>query len=162
MVPHFQHVHTAGRQPVGPADPALGLGIAVNRAVHSAAPVAIAVPEGEQAETVGVTSIVGQTFRPQHRQREPATAHRVTQGELDEVVGQSLRLRCLHQLGASPATASGKALGHQERRSRRHIPEHRERAAVVVVAVGDGHGVEAPHPLAGQGGLQQGILVARV
>ena len=31
---------------------------------ESAEGAAIAVPEGEQAETVGVASIVGQTFRP--------------------------------------------------------------------------------------------------
>lgn len=33
---------------------------------------------------------------------------------------------------------------------------------MVVVAVGDGHGVEAPHPLAGPRRPSTGILVARV
>ena len=74
VVPHFQHVHTAGWQPVGQLTQLLGLGIAREQGRPLRRAVAIAVPEGEQAETVGVTSIVGQTFRPQHRQREPATA----------------------------------------------------------------------------------------
>ena len=162
MVAHLQYLHPACGQLVGQLIQLLGLGVAGEQGRPLRRPVAIAVPGGEQAEAVGIAAIVGQSLGPEHRYREFAAAHRIARRQLDEGVGESLCPRCGHELRACFARAVGKSLGHQQRRCGSHIPEHGKRSAVVVVAVGDGHSVEAAHSLARQGGLEQGILVAGV
>ena len=132
----------------------LRLGVAGKKAAHFVVAVRVGIYAYKQYEAVGIAPFVAVGCGRNNRCFEPTPAHAIPfRNALDR-----LTLQLSHELDAALGRASRQVLRHDDRSHRYRAQKRRQGAAVVVVSMGDHHGIESVHVMAGKAFEQVGII----